>query len=234
MPPADNPTASDLLEAVNKRTWFHCVQLLHGIVTPGTRERDAWTMYHLPERLDGRTVLDIGAWEGQFSFEAERRGASKVTAMDVWNTSTEPGSMGAGFDNFMFCHQILNSRVQIENKNVYDLDSKTGTFDLILFLEVLYHLQDPILGLKRVFSVLAPGGMVCLETWIDAEWIDEPAAIFYPGPELNNDHTNWWGPNTKCVQLMAVTAGFKAADIVWSRPDVHFGGRGKRTCFHLY
>lgn len=226
-------TEPELRDGVAKRHWFHCIQLPFGIVTPGTREPDAWTTYKLPENLLAKRVLDIGAWEGQFSFEAEQRGAGHVVAMDVWNTTTEPGSGGYGWDNFQFAHAALESHVMPENRNVYELDENMGEFDLILFLEVLYHLQDPLRGLRCVRSVLAPDGFVCLETWIDAEWIGEPAAIFYPGAELNNDPTNWWGPNIKCVQSMAVAAGFKSAELVWSRDDVHFGGRGKRGCFHL-
>lgn len=225
-------TEPELRAAVASRQWFHCVRLPYDIVTPGTREPDAWATYHLPDRLDGQSVLDIGAWEGQFSFEAERRGAALVVAMDVWDTKSEPGSAGLGNANFRFCHDALDSRVQQINRNVYDLRPKHGPFDLILFLEVLYHLQHPLLGLQRVASVLAPGGLLCMESWIDAEWIESPAAMFYPGAELNGDPTNWWGPNVLCVQSLAVAAGFKTCDLVWSRPDVHFGGRGKRACFH--
>lgn len=228
-------TKQEILDGIASRTWFHHVQLPYGLVTPGTREADAWTTYKLPERLDGLRILDIGAWDGQFSFEAERRGASHVTAMDLWGnnpTSSEPGSMGQGWDNFSFCHAALNSRVEVVNRNVYDLIPSHGPFDVILFLEVLYHLQNPVLGLQRVASVLAPGGLLCMESWIDAEFIEEPAAMFYPGAELNNDPTNWWGPNIKCVQSMAVAAGFSTCELVWFRHDVHFGGRGKRACFH--
>jgi hypothetical protein len=35
----------------------------------------------MPERLDDRSVLDIGAWDGFFSFEAERRGAARVEVL---------------------------------------------------------------------------------------------------------------------------------------------------------
>ena len=37
-------------------------------------------MLHLPASLAGLSVLDIGAWDGFFSFEAERRGAARVVA----------------------------------------------------------------------------------------------------------------------------------------------------------
>lgn len=226
-------TEQEIRDGVASRKWFHCIQLPYGIITPGTREPDAWQTYKLPERLDGKRVLDIGAWEGGFSFEAERRGAASVTAMDVWNCTNEPGSGGYGWDNYKFCHNAINSLVNTWNLNVYELDKRDTKFDWILFLEVLYHLQDPLRALRNVRQRLNDGGTVCLETWIDAEWIDQPAAIFYPGGELAGDPTNWWGPNIKCVQSWAVSAGFTSAESVWWRQDVHFEGRGKRACFHL-
>ena len=45
--------------------------------------------------------------------------------------------------------------------------------------------------------------------------------------------SNWWGPNIKCVGHLAKAAGFDSCELVWWRQDVHFGGRGKRACFHL-
>lgn len=224
-------TEQEIRDGVAARQWFHCVQLPYGIVTPGIREPDAWQTYKLPERLDGKRVLDIGAWEGQFSFESERRGAKSVIAMDVWNTVTEPGSGGYGWSNFVWLRHALDSKVDDVHLNVYDLPA-CPVYDLVLFLEVLYHLQNPLLALTNVFNALVPDGLLCMETWIDAEWIDQPSMIFYPGSELNNDPTNWWGPNIKCVQSMAAAAGFKTCELIWWRQDSHFGGRGKRACFH--
>lgn len=226
-------TEQEVRDGVAARQWFHNIQLPYGIVTPGTREPDAWQSYKLPERLDGKRVLDIGAWDGGFSFEAERRGAKSVTAMDVWNRDDVNGSPGLGWDNYQFAHDALASQVETLNRSILDPFQVGRKFDLILFLEVLYHLQDPIYGLRRVRDFLDDGGMVCLETWIDAEWINEPAMIFYPGKELAGDGTNWWGPNIKCVHEMAKAAGFASSEMVWFRNDVHFDGRGKRACFHL-
>jgi tRNA (mo5U34)-methyltransferase len=33
------------------------------------------SQFPIPENLTGKRVLDIGAWDGWFSFEMERRGA---------------------------------------------------------------------------------------------------------------------------------------------------------------
>ena len=57
--------------------WFHSIDLGGGIVTPGLDcDPRRLEQMSLPADLSGRTVLDIGAWDGFYSFEAERRGAA--------------------------------------------------------------------------------------------------------------------------------------------------------------
>ena len=66
----------DLRETVRSRTWFHTIDLGDGIITPGQKDTPAELVHlHLPADLSGQTVLDIGAYDGFYSFEAERRGA---------------------------------------------------------------------------------------------------------------------------------------------------------------
>jgi len=45
-------------------------------------EREKLRRIQLPEDLRGKSVLDIGCNEGFFAFEAERRGAAYVLAID--------------------------------------------------------------------------------------------------------------------------------------------------------
>jgi hypothetical protein len=37
---------------------------------------------------------------------------------------------------------------------------------------------------------------------------------FYPGSELANSPSNWWGPNSSAAVAMLKTVGFKKVDIV--------------------
>ena len=70
-------------------SWWHSIDL-GGVVTPGTKTpeilAEELAALHLPD-LRGRTVLDIGAWDGFYSFAAERAGAARVVALDhlVWS-----------------------------------------------------------------------------------------------------------------------------------------------------
>ena len=63
--------------------WFHSIPLDDGTVTPGLdSSMDKLEQVCLPKDLSGKTVLDIGAWDGFFSFQAEKAGAERVLATD--------------------------------------------------------------------------------------------------------------------------------------------------------
>lgn len=55
--------------------WYHCIDVGHGIVTPGQGGGTPWMLDRigLPADLTGKRVLDIGAWDGFFTFAAEER-----------------------------------------------------------------------------------------------------------------------------------------------------------------
>ncbi|HET9849710.1 MAG TPA: DUF1698 domain-containing protein [Candidatus Dormibacteraeota bacterium] len=205
--------ASDQLRAaVNRIKWFHRIDLGHGITTPGDDDTPAkLATLGFPADLRGQTVLDIGAWDGFFSFEAERRGASRVLATD-WFCWGGPGwGTKAGFD---LARQALNSSVEDKEIDVLDISPESvGMFDVVLFLGVLYHLRHPLLALERVFSVTRE--MLILETGVDLNFYWQPAMAFYPGSEAAGDPTNWWGPNPAAVEAMLKDVGFKTVRQVY-------------------
>ena len=128
---------------VDSRVWFHTIDLGNGVRTPGRKDTIAEVdVFQLPD-VSGRTVLDVGAYDGFYSFEAERRGASQVLATDDW-TWNWPGSDARR--NFDLAHEVLGSRVESQVISVEALspDAVGGTFDVVLFLGVLYHAPDPL------------------------------------------------------------------------------------------
>ncbi len=73
-----------LKERVAEIRWFHQIDLGDGIVTPGVDCSAAKLLQlGMPDDLAGLSVLDVGAWDGFFSFEAERRGARPGAHMDL-------------------------------------------------------------------------------------------------------------------------------------------------------
>jgi tRNA (mo5U34)-methyltransferase len=201
----------ELRARIDQINWFHSIELRPGIVTPGHDDTSARVgILRLPERLDGRTVLDVGAWDGFFSFEAERRGASRVVASDSFAWRTNPWSSK---DGFLLAREALNSSVEDVEVDVMDLSAeRPGTFDLVLFLGVLYHLRHPLLALERLAQVTA--GQLVLETHVDLSWLSRPAMALYPSHELDGDPTNWWGPNPAAVVGMLRAVGFREVRIV--------------------
>ncbi|HYT90081.1 MAG TPA: class I SAM-dependent methyltransferase [Gemmataceae bacterium] len=221
-----------LRKKVAARQWFHTIDLGDGIVTPGCDHSPTKIGYlKLPERLDGRSVLDIGAYDGFFSFECERRGASRVVAADHYCWSY--GGM-ATKDGFDIARMALGSRVEEAFIPVEEISpQRLGVFDLVLFLGVLYHAPDPLRYLRIVRAVCR--GQVILETEIDAEDYPQPAAVFYPGATLNNDASNFWGPNMACVEALLHEAGFRRVERICTFNMVRRGTRPfHRAVFHAF
>src|SRR5215212_5576951 len=139
---------TDVRARAEQLRWYHTIDLGHGVVTRGvdnTPERLA--RLRLPESFAGRSVLDIGAWDGFFSFEAERRGATRVVASDyfAWHGQALPA--GVGKSGFLLAHNALDSRVEDLEIDVMDLSpERAGMFDVVFFLGVLYHLHHPLLA----------------------------------------------------------------------------------------
>lgn len=211
-------------------SWYHTIDLGQGVITPGadnTNER--LPKVGLPADLTGRTVLDIGAWDGFWSFEAERRGADRVVATDYYSWHGAGWGTGQGKAGFELARTALNSRVEDVDIDVLDLSSqRIGTFDVVLFLGVLYHLPNPVLALERVSSVTR--GLLILETVVDMVGIGRPAAAFYPSQELNNDPTNWWGPNHAAVTGMLRNVGFQKVEVLSAPRSAVY--RAARSVWH--
>ncbi len=208
-----------LLAELNGYRWFHTIDLGHGIVTPG-ENNTAKTLrrIRLPADLGGRTVLDIGAWDGFFSFEAERRGAARVVAVDpaCWR---EPawGARGWGTKGpFDFARQTLGSKVEGRDIDLLDIAPETiGMFDVVLFLGVFYHLPDPWPHLRAAASVCRD--LLIVETHADLLHFRRPAMAFYPGAEVDRDPSNWWGPNTGALAAMLGHTGFTRVTVYKER-----------------
>jgi tRNA (mo5U34)-methyltransferase len=188
--------------------WFHSFDLGNGEAMTGiksleTLRREADIVFREP--VAGKTVLDIGAWDGYFSFDAERRGASDILATDHFSWSGPGWGSKAGFN---YIHAKRNSRVRTLDIDVFDLDPRgLGTFDVCLFLGVLYHLKNPFGGLEKVFQMTDE--LAVIETVVTELRNPLPVLRFYKGKELDNDATNFFVPNQPCLEAMLREVGFK-------------------------
>lgn len=197
---------STLAEQAAKIRWFHSMDFGEFKVEGGrklaTVQSDADTIF-TKAPVTGKTVLDIGSWDGFFAFEAHRRGAARVLATDYYMWITRDRKNG-----FDFAKRILNAPIEERVVDAMNISPETvgGRFDVVLLLGVLYHLQHPLLGLQKAAAVTRE--CLVVETHIDAIESERPAMTYYPRGELAGDNTNWWGPNRACVEAMLGTCGF--------------------------
>jgi len=217
----------ELLKRVNAHKWFHIINLGNGVITPGTYDPVSGLhgpRFCVPASLAGKSVLDIGAWDGAWSFEAKRRGAARVVAADHWCWG------GGGWGDpeaFKLARETLGLDIEDVKIDVYDLSrERVGQFDVVFFFGVLYHLRHPLLALERLRDVTAPGGLAIVETHCDMLKVDTPALAFYPTDEVRNDPTNWFGPNPAALSGMLKSCGFTDVTLTalhpeWMRVTVH-------------
>jgi tRNA (mo5U34)-methyltransferase len=203
---------ADLREAVAAIPWYHRMALPGDVVTPGvTDAARALTRLHLPDRLDGLSVLDIGAWDGFYSFECKRRGADRVLATDhfVWTGHTWGTKAG-----FLLAREALGLDVEDQDIDVMDISPQTvGSFDLVLLLGVLYHLTDPLAAIRAAASVTER--QLVIETETAMNWLPFAAGRLYPGRELNADGSNWWALNGAALEGLLHEGGFARTEVVF-------------------
>jgi tRNA (mo5U34)-methyltransferase len=204
--------------------WFHNLHLPDGRQTApdhplGDFPAFKWRELEpaLPGDLSGARALDIGCNAGFYAIELARRGAD-VLAIDHDPRYLRQAAWAR--DRFE-----LAGRIELRRLDVYDLARVEETFDLVLFMGVLYHLRYPLLALDLVAgrtrdllvlqTLTAPGDEI-VETPFDLPLDDRerlrepgwPAAAFVEH-SLAGDPTNWWVPNAGAVEAMVRTAGFR-------------------------
>jgi tRNA (mo5U34)-methyltransferase len=193
---------------INKVEWFHQIDLGQGIITPGADQSAAkLAFYDFPDSFAGKTVIDIGAWNGAFSFEAERRGASDILATDHFCWSG-PGPDGKpGFD---LAKNVLNSKVREQDIAVEDLSPETvGTWDYVLFLGVFYHLPDPIAVLPLLYAITRQ--TLIIETLLDCTLLNFPAMAYFGGID-GSRRAMKFVPNEAFIVATLCDLGFRSVD----------------------
>lgn len=212
--------------------WYHKIDLGDGIVTPGWAPVDPGR-YDIPKRLLGRRVLDVGAWDGYWTFEALKRGAFEVVAIDDFSdTLGDENVTHPKWQTFDLCAEALGygpESVTRREMSVYDVSPETlGTFDTVFFFGTLYHLRHPLLALDRLASVCT--GEIYIESAVLDDYSPYRGGIgqgypgrqmvmeFYPDGQLGNNPTNWWAPTLQCLGHMVRAAGFTDV-MAWKLED---------------
>jgi tRNA (mo5U34)-methyltransferase len=210
---AEAAAPADLRGRVATLPWWHTMELAPGIVTPGRQGAGtARTLrrLRLPARLDGKSFLDVGAWDGCFAFEAERRGAARVLATDRFSWDGGGWGTKAAFD---LAREALGSQVESLRVDPMELSpERVGRWDVVLLAGVLYHVSDPLELLRRVAAVTSE--LLIVETHVEAALAKELPILRFRGIDrLDDDPTNFWAPNRLCVEQMLQSVGFQEVTV---------------------
>ncbi len=210
-----DPTArAKKLARIRAVKWFHCMDFGDGLYT-----HDELSARQFANKSDivfkysiaGKTVLDIGAWDGFFSFEAERRGAPRLIPTYHFCGAGPGWGTREGFD---LARELLGSKVEALDIDIPDISpASVGKFQIVMCLGVLYHVWDLLRVLQIVHSVTTE--LAIIESALDLEDVERPAVSFVRGNgmprsdvPLSNDPTNFFGPNSKAVVAMLEHVGF--------------------------
>ena len=215
---ADPTAAACALEHVP--FWFHTFALNRGegLYTPGIARDHRYRLPLLPESFAGERVLDVGTCDGFYAFLAEHRGAARVVAVDneqyVRWVRGRWGIELQGGEGFATIAGLLGSRVEYRRGDALTVDLHDELFDVVLCFGILHRVESPLGLLRRLATLLAPGGRLLVETYgiadesrSDAHWIEvrQPSDV-YPGDEYV-----YWGFGAGGLSAIAALAGLSYA-----------------------
>lgn len=211
MQPESNPFSevkrADLLQEMKSSKWVHVIEVGGGVETPGGWGKNPNPL--LNESLasinyDGKKVLDIGCWDGVYSFQAEQGGAAEVYATDLLG-----GRHNTENQTFQIASALRGSKAKyFPDLSVYNVsDLNVSDFDVVLFLGVYYHLKDPLLALESLRRVMKLGATIVIEGEVSLE--QGCHANFYHREAFVGDGSNWWVPTVQCLREWVEASGFE-------------------------
>lgn len=153
--------------------------------------------------LKDKVVLDVGCNNGYYMFDLALRGVKHISGIDP---------IAIFFLQFYFIHKLTNiSHCTFRLLGVQDVLQLNTKYDLILCLGVLYHRKEPLQTLKQLKSILAPNGILLLETLILQ---DKAATCLCPYPTYAKMPNVFYIFSPQALQNLALHAGFKSCEIL--------------------
>ncbi len=196
---ADLATARRILDEVP--FWFHTFALNQesDLYTPGEARDHGYRLASIPDSFDGLSVLDVGAFDGFYSYLAEHRGASRVLVVDNeqyrhwvkarWDIDLQ------GAEAFGAIHDLLDSKVEYRRMDALEAGSLDERFDFIFCYGILHRVDDPFGLIKALASRIADGGRMLVETYGiegDAGAAEGTIHVPHPGDVYKRDNYVYW------------------------------------------
>lgn len=234
----DLPAATIAAQVRAREPWFYRFEFPDGTATTGINEyveaihadRARVIFPHL-DRVYGHrwaelNCLDIASHEGWFSLQLAQRKVASVLGVDIRPERVEKAAWLANISG------MANAR--FETSDLFTLDpAQLGTFDVVLFIGIFYHLENPMGALRVARSltreVCVMEGQVARGPMLEADWSGPgtartgPGCILLPG-ETEHAHEPAGIviiPTLAALQHMIFRAGFREAHLVLPPPGLN-------------
>jgi len=231
------------VDSVDNCFFYHTMELPRlGVVHGQWDLRGRFEDYTGGVAVEGKSVLDVGTATGFLSFEAEKRGASRVVSFDL----SEPRQQMfipfkdklyyRDYERFManhaleieawknaywLCHRLLNSRAQVFYGDIFRLPKALGQFEVVIAGAVLEHLNDQITALASL-ARLTKETMVIVTPVLGTE---ERIARLEPTADNPDYDFTWWRYSMGAYREILKILGFSLARVSESEYRYDYGDR---------
>lgn len=192
-------------------TWYHNIDF-GGLKIAGAKDPStAWSFIKLTTYpLVGKTVLDIGCAEGFHSVMCRREGA-RVTAIDYTPAMIEKAKYLA--------ENLSCTGIKFECIDLFDFNKLGEKYDVVLFMAVLHHQENPLGALRRVSSWAKD--VLLIECAFDSDGLlmyqpegegahIKPTMTFHEYPDK---HLGFF-PNITCLASILHSLGWTEVDLL--------------------
>jgi SAM-dependent methyltransferase len=173
-----------------KFSGYQQVTLPTGRIIPGTDRSPAADLVYGAD-LTGKSVLDVGCYYGFFLHEAIRRGARRAVGIEAdqerYRIASTLATLWAGKIDL---HQGLLEDVELNEK-----------FDVVLFLNVIHHIKDPVTVIRRLASLCRGTLIIEFRQPHDPQFIHE----CFHGPDRSPARRSFAGRTTYRLRMAVET-----------------------------
>ncbi len=150
----------------------------------------------------GKTVLDIGGYDGRAAKQLLDQGAASAVCLD----NQQYKHYGWADKKFEGVEYVTGDFMEWPRQGQPPFTADL-CFDIVVFYNVLYHLKNPWDGLDRVRELTAPGGEMLLCTlfrYMKGSWV-----YLYEPKECNpTDDTVYWGFSIEALERILRATGW--------------------------
>ena len=192
--------------------------------------------------VEGKSVFDVGTATGFLSFEAEKRGASRVVSFDLSDPrqqmfipfkdklyyrdyeqfiANHTLEIEAWKNAYWLCHRLLQSRAEVFYGDIFRLPAALGQFDVVIAGAVLEHLNDQISALASL-ARLTKETMVIVTPVLPTE---ERIARLEPTADNPDYDFTWWRYSIGAYREILKILGFSIARITEAQYRYEHGDR---------